>query len=235
MSRSGAVLLHGKWDGPDGAIAPLAEALAGCGLTVRRPHCCWSARRHYDVRFDQAIAEIGGETKALRAQGCDQVLLGGHSLGANAVLAAAAHGVAADALLLLAPAHRPERLHAAGMTAAAIARARAADPTCRMRLPDFNRAQRRLLRFRAEVWLSFFDPAGAAVMPRSARRLRPARPVLWLDTTVDADADDVFDLLPPHPQNRRMTLDCGHADIPSAAIDESRRWLDSLEPPRWTT
>ena len=96
MSRRGAVLLHGKWDGPDGAIAPLAEALAGCGLTVRRPHCCWSARRHYDVRFDQAIAEIGGETKALRAQGCDQVLLGGHSLGANAVLAAAAHGVEAE-------------------------------------------------------------------------------------------------------------------------------------------
>ena len=239
MSRSGAVLLHGKWDTPDGAIAPLADALTEIGLKVRRPHCCWSPRRHYDIDFAQAVAEVSAALDELRADGCGFVLLGGHSLGANAALAAASTGAAAVALLLIAPGHRPERLHAQGLTRDAIARVRTADPDRRLRLPDFNQGRCRLLRFRPAVWWSFFDPDGMAVLARSARRLRPPRPVLWLDAGLpDGSAgavDDAFDLLPPHPQNLAVTLDGSHDTAPAAAVDRTIRWLNSLEARPWTT
>ena len=239
MNRRGALLLHGKWDVPDGAMRPLAQALADGGWLVRCPRCCWSPRRHYDVPFAAALAEVHGEIERLRANGCDFVLLAGHSLGANAALAAAAADAPADALALIAPGHRPESLHAAGLTTDALSAARAASPGHRLRLPDFNQGRRRLLRFRADVWLSFFDPVGDAAMARAARRLTTPRPMLWIDAARSGgsgdSADNAFDLLPPHPQNLRIMVDSSHAAAPAAAIGPVREWLHALEGPRWTT
>ena len=217
MSARGALLLHGKWDVPDGAMRPLAETLVDGGWRVRCPRCCWSPRRHYDVPFAAALVEVRAEIDRLRADGCDFVLVAGHSLGANAALAAAAADAPADAL----------------------AAARAAGPDRRLRLPDFNQGRRRLLRFRADIWLSFFDPAGDAVMAHAARRLAFPRPVLWIDAAhsggPDDSADSTFDLLPPHPQNLRIMVDSSHVAAPAAAITPVREWLQALEGQRWTT
>ena len=87
--------------------------------------------------------------------------------------------------------------------------------------------------------MSFFDPAGDAVMAHAARRLAFPRPVLWIDAAhsggPDDSADSTFDLLPPHPQNLRIMVDSSHVAAPAAAITPVREWLQALEGQRWTT
>lgn len=229
----GVILLHGKWDTPRGAVLPLAEALERNGAVVRSPLCSWSPRRLYDCSFEQALDEIAGHIVALQASGYRHLLLAGHSLGANAALAAASRHAGVDALALIAPGHLPDRLFEAGATREAMVRATAATPGGRLRLPDFNQGQCRLLRFEPGIWHSFYDPAGAALMPRSAATLAPPRPVLWLAPRTDPLASEgrgyAFDLLPPHPQNSWVELEGEHAEAPLRSIPHLLDWLHSLD------
>ena len=228
----GVVLLHGKWDTPEGAIAPLGDALAAAGARVRRPACTWTPSRFYDIGFDAALDEIEAEVDALRRSGAARILLAGHSLGANAALAAGRRRIC-DALALVAPGHFPDRLFEAGETPAALETARSATAGRRIRLPDFNQGQLRALRFDPSIWLSFFDPAGHAVMATSARCQGAPRPVLWASAQRDPLSSGgrayAFDLLPPHPQNFWLELDAGHLDAPALAARPIVDWLHSLE------
>lgn len=239
MARTGIVLLHGKWDRPDGALAPLAEALRRAGLEVVQPCCTWAPCRLYDRSFADALAEAAGEIGRLRAHGCERVILGGHSLGANAALACAADGAAVDALLMLAPGHFPDRLFASGETREALARARSAPCGQRIRLPDFSQGRRRLLRVESSIWLSFFDPEGRAVMQRSARELATACAVMWVVSRQDAapasGPGHAFDLLPVHPQNAFVEFDCSHAETPHASITDVLGWIGGLGWKTWTS
>lgn len=235
--RKGAVLLHGKWDRPDGALQPLADTLAAAGWRMVVPRCPWSPRRLYDRGFAQALDEIEAAVDALRGSGCRRVLLGGHSLGANAALAAAARGTRADALLMIAPGHLPDRLAADGLTTEALALARRSASGHRLRLPDFNQGQQRELRFDPATWLSYFDPDGDAAMPRAAAALTVARPVLWISARRDPLAaigrGYAFDRLPDDPQNAFVEIDAGHADAPGIAAPVAISWLNELEANRW--
>ncbi len=228
----GVVLLHGKWDTAEGAVGPLREALEAAGARVRTPTCSWATRRFYDCGFEQALEEIADEAATLRAGGAQRILLAGHSLGANAALASASR-TPPDALALVAPGHLPDRLSADGLTGDALAIARAARPGKRIPLPDFNQGQRRVLRFDPIVWLSYFDPDGAAVMPRSAVALDPSCPVLWASGRRDPLSSGgrayAFDLLPLHPQNFWLELDAGHTDAPIRAASPLVAWLHSLD------
>lgn len=239
MPRLGAVLLHGKWDRPEGAIAPLADALREAGVNVLTPPCTWSPRRHYDRSFASALAEASAEVSWLRARGCQHVILGGHSLGANAALACAARHASVDALLMVTPGHLPDLLFATGQTSDALARVQGAPTGKRLRLPDFNQGHCRQLRFEAAIWRSFYDPQGAAVMPRAARALGPDCPVLWLATRagalIEPDRAYAFDLLPADPQNSWRELDCSHADAPGASAAIIVDWLNRLRQSAWTS
>ena len=235
----GAVLLHGKWDRPTGAIAPLGAALREAGLQVSMPECSWSLKRLYDQDFPTALREIDNALQALRADGCRRLLLCGHSFGANAALACAAGGADVDAIAMIAPGHRPDWLAATGATTEALARARRAPAGRRIRLPDFNQQQRRELRFEPAVWTSFFDPAGLAVMPRSARAVRAGVPVLWFSERVAAPLaiapDYAFDLLPAQPENSWIDLGCGHQQAPAKSASRILRWINTLREMRWKT
>lgn len=232
LTAWGVVLLHGKWDTPAGAIAPLGDALAAAGARVHRPACTWTPARFYDIGFEAALEEIEGEVDALRQRGASRILLAGHSLGANAALAAGRRPIC-DALALVAPGHFPDRLFDAGETPAALETARNATPGRRIRLPDYNQGQLRELRFDPSIWLSFFDPGGPAVMAASARCQDSPRPVLWASAKHDPLARGgrayAFDLLPPHPQNFWLELDAGHLDAPAFAAKPIVDWLHSLE------
>lgn len=229
----GIVLLHGKWDTPAGAVQPLALRLAEVGATLRTPLCCWAPRRHYDCSFEQALDEAAVELDALRDAGCRHLMLAGHSLGANAALAAAVRHPEVEAVAMIAPGHLPDRLFEDGATTDAMALATTSPPGTRIRLPDFNQGQRRLLRIEGCIWRSFYEPKGAAAMPQAARALTPARPVLWLsprdDPMASAGRTYAFDLLPPHPQNSWRELDGGHADAPRQSIPHLLAWMHSLD------
>src|SRR5574338_129930 len=184
-----------------------------------------------------ALEKVESETGILRDQGCRKVVLAGHSLGACAALAYAARRGGIDGLILLAPAHFPERLAAEGHTGDSLAAARAAlggpEPGKRIPVVDVNQGVRHRLRIAPAIYLSYFDPAGPASWPANARALSPELPVLWVagkDDPAYPDAFDyAFDLSPAHPRRYRALLATDHAGTPGAATGLVLDWLPTLE------
>lgn len=232
LQGTGIVLAHGKWDRPPFAVAPLADRLRRAGCTVSVPELPWSLGRLYDADFDAALTTLCAAADALRAAGHRRLLLGGHSLGANAALAAAARCPELDGLIVLAPGHLPERMHADGLTTASLARARAALASGaggRLALVDSFLGQPRRLRFDPARYLGYFDPEGAAVLPANCRRLARALPLLWLVGRADPHfalgSAYAYAHAPAHAASAYVEIDAGHADTPSAAADTVTAWL----------
>lgn len=227
----GIVLAHGKWDKPPFAIGGLAAALRAAGHAVLAPELPWSLDRLYDAPFEQALAELAAAVAELRRQGCRQVLLAGHSLGANAALACAGRQ-RVDGLIVLAPGHFPERMHAAGLTAAALDHARAAvaaGESGRVALVDVFQGAARRLRLHPAHYLGYFSPDGAAVLPDNCRRLSGALPLLWVigrdDPHFALGAGYAYALAPAHPASRYLEIDADHTGTPDAATSAVLTWL----------
>lgn len=234
---TGLVLLHGKWGKPPYAHAPLAEALAAAGYPVASPTLPWALGRLYDADFEAALDEIAAQVAALRSQGCRRVILAGHSLGACGALAFGARRGGVDGLVLLAPAHFPERLAAEGHTLESLAAARQAlagpAPDKRIPVVDVNQGARHRLRVAPAIYLSYFDPAGPACWAPNARTLPPGLPALWAigdaDPTHRLGIDYAFGLTSAHPRQRHVVLAADHQATPAAAVPEVLPWLASLE------
>ncbi|MBL8446637.1 MAG: alpha/beta fold hydrolase [Zoogloeaceae bacterium] len=234
--RCGIVILHGKWGKPPFAHAPLGAALAEAGHQVASPTLPWALRRLYDRDFTTALDEIEGEMAHLRQQGCDRVVLAGHSLGACAALAYAAQRGNLDGLALLAPAHFPARLAVEGFTTASLATARealvGATPERRIPVVDVNQGQRHRLRVAPAYYLSYFDPAGPTDWAANARRLPATLPVLWAvgrdDPAFGRQMDYAFHLTPAHGRRVHVELEADHGGTPEAAAPWLIRWLADL-------
>lgn len=87
------------------------------------------------------------------------------------------------------------------------------------------------MRATAEVYLSWFDPDGPAVMPRSAAGFKTPTPLLLVVGSSDRTAlgqDYIFDKAPRHAKNRFVIVTADHTAVPSAAIEEVVTWLDAL-------
>ena len=89
----GVLLFHGKGGTahPNSPLGQLAEALNAAGFIVMTPDMPWSRSRIWEKSFDQAMAEIDKYVTQLRGKGAKKIIVGGHSLGANAALADAHH------------------------------------------------------------------------------------------------------------------------------------------------
>lgn len=231
QADTGVVLAHGKWDRRPFAIDALATPLATAGYASATPELPWSLHRLYDASFDTALDELHAAVAGLRDAGCHRVLLAGHSLGANAAVACAARGTRIDGLVVLAPGHLPERLHAEGVTTAALQDARAAlaagERSRRVLVDSFQGVPRRL-RIDPAHYLAYFDPAGAAVLPANCARL-PEMPVLWMVGRADPHAAlgpaYAYDRVPRHPLSRYVEIDADHIGTPAAAAPLVLQWL----------
>lgn len=235
---AGVLLLHGKWGKPPYAHAPLTEALVAAGHAVASPCLPWALRRLYDADFAAALDEVAREVALLCHQGCCRVVLAGHSLGACAALAYAARRGGVDGLILLAPAHFPERLLAEGHTGDSLTAARLAlagpEPGKRIPVVDVNQGVRHRLRIAPAIYLSYFDPAGPTSWSANASVLPLDLPVLWAvgkdDPAYPGTFDYPFDLSPAHPHRHRAVLATDHAGTPAAAASLVLEWLRTLDP-----
>src|SRR3569833_1097249 len=86
---TGIVLLHGKQSSP-GNVGDIARTLRNAGCKVATPEMPWSQRREYDVPYAAALEEVASAARELQGDGATRLVVGGHSLGANAALAYAA-------------------------------------------------------------------------------------------------------------------------------------------------
>jgi pimeloyl-ACP methyl ester carboxylesterase len=231
----GVVLLHGKGGSPGGYIRELAFALQGRGYLVSTPTMPWAKNRIYDASFEEAMAEIDREVDALRQKGAKLVVVAGQSLGANAALGYAASRERLGGIIALAPAHNPELQAFARRVGSDVRRARAMVAAGKGKekqaFSDLNQGQALEVTATAEVYLSWFDPNGPAVMPRSAASIKMPTPLLFVIGSGDRTApakDYIFDKAPAHAKSKFVIVTADHFTVPTAAIEEVVTWLVTL-------
>jgi hypothetical protein len=236
----GVVLLHGKGGEPGGYIAPLASGLQKKGFLVSTPAMPWSKDRIYDESFEDSLRDIDREVDALRRKGAKLVVVAGQSIGANVALGYGAARDHVDAIIALAPGHSPEGAAFGRRLAADVGRAQSLVASGKGKekqtFGDINQGQSMRVTATPEVYLSWLDPDGPAVMPRSAAAFKAPTPLLVVVESKGQGSDYFFDKAPPHPKSKFIRLSADHFSVPAAAIEEVAAWLSALaaEPARAT-
>lgn len=232
----GVVLMHGKWGTPDRFISTVELELKGAGVRVISKEMPWSERRAYDATWDDAMAQIDSEVASLKASGARRIVVGGHSMGANAALGYGARHPEVAGVIVLAAGHTPERAARRPEIAASLEKARGALGTGRAdqyaNFSDVNQGRTREVSAKPAVYLSYFDPQGPAVMPRNAAMLSPDTALLWVVGTKDPlfreGAGYAFDRAPHNPRSRFVTVEADHTGTPAAARRIVVDWVRSL-------
>ncbi|MBI3452525.1 MAG: alpha/beta hydrolase [Rhodospirillales bacterium] len=236
--RLGVVMMHGKWatPGPRTPVGRLAAALKNAGLLVDMPEMPWSRSRAYDRDYEGAMTEIDAAVARLRAGGAGRVAVAGHSLGANAAIGYGARRTGIAGIVALAPGHRPEsRDFLAGIEddlikAREMVAAGKGDET--VEFADRNQGRSGVVRATARAYVSFFEPAGPAAMPKNAAALKAGTPLLWMvgaeDSVSRLGPDYAFAKAPPHPKSAYVTVGGGHRDTPEIGAQQVAEWLGGL-------
>jgi pimeloyl-ACP methyl ester carboxylesterase len=235
-SAVGVVLMHGKWGNPEKGIEPVELALKGVGCRVISREMPWSDRRAYDAGWDEVMTQLDAEVAELRAAGARKIVVGGMSFGANVALGYAARHPDLDGVMALAPGHTPERFASNKKMAESLAKARSLAASGNAggyaNFDDINQGRMREVSARPAVYLSYFDPDGPAVMPRSAAMLSPHTALLWVVGTRDplhaAGRSYAFDRAPANPHSSYQTVDADHFDTPAAARQIVVEWVKGL-------
>jgi pimeloyl-ACP methyl ester carboxylesterase len=230
----GAIVMHGKWGQPDRVIDGLAHALEREGYLVSSPEMPWSRRRLYDRTVEQADAEIDAEIAKLKARGAKQIVLVGHSLGAAYAVHYAGR-TDLDAVVAVAPGHRPEAPRFAQQYVDDVKRSRelvaAGKGSETISFTDLNTGNRRdRLTATAASFVSYFDPEGPMNLGRNVAAVKATTPVLWLvPTREEAPLRQggllVYMSLPQNPRNRMAEPDSDHMGAPKASQGVVLEWL----------
>lgn len=232
--RLGVVLLHDKNALPEKHLLDLSRLLRNVGFQVILPELPWSRRRGFDATFQQALVEIGLAAEELRQAGCTQVALAGHGLGANAAIAYAAKRGGVFALAALAPSHDPERHREVYLPDVRKARSLllSSGGQARSLFLDTHQDKEYDLSTTAEVYLSFNDPDGDAVMPRNLAALKTPLPLLWVvglrDPLSHLGRFYAFSKAPQHPASGYEEVNTDHHGVPREAARRVAEWLRAL-------
>ncbi|WP_089273038.1 alpha/beta hydrolase [Humidesulfovibrio mexicanus] len=234
QERLGVVLLHDKNEHPEKQLDELERQLRNTGFSVLVPEMPWSRRRGFDATYQQALLEIGLAVEELRLGGATQVALVGHGLGANAALGYAASRGGVCGLVALAPSHDPERHREVFLPDVRKARNLLSTNgrTARSLFTDIAQDKDYDLSTTAEVYLSFNDPDGAAVMPRSCAALKSPLPLLWVvglgDPLRHLGRAYAFSKAPAHRMSRYEEVEADHAGVPKKASRLTAEWLRDM-------
>lgn len=230
----GVVVLHGKWDAPDGHASGLANYLRRDGFQVATPEMPWSGRRAYDqgaagviTAIDQAIAE-------LKKAGVKKIFLAGHSQGAAGALYYASQQQVNGILLIAAGGHAqgktfiPNYAPSVAEAKALIAEGKGADKVAFVDLNTGNRTRR--IQAPAQSVVDYFDIEGPFNTYRSAAQIKPDTAVLILVPSRESEglkriASTIHDKLPAGTKSTVAEINAEHMDAPDAAKPVVRDWL----------
>jgi len=230
----GVVVVHDKSDTPEKYLVETVRLLRNVGFLVETPEMPWSRKRAFDASFQQSLVEIGLSEGELRSKGATRIAIVGHGLGANAGLAYAATRPGVFALVALAPSHDPERNHdvfIADLRKAhqMVLTGRGAERSAFM---DMRHGKDYDLSTTAEIYLSYSDPEGLAVMPKTVESIKPPVPILWVVGTNDPlsrlGRSYVFSKAPEHSKSRYEDLLADHATVPAESARMVAIWLKEL-------
>ncbi|MFC5391790.1 alpha/beta hydrolase [Bosea vestrisii] len=217
LRGAGVVLIHGKAGG-QGPLQPLAQGLKARGATVVLPRMSWTSGYR---TYDQTLGEVQAAVSRLKAGGASRIVLAGHSLGANISMSYAARVGGVDAVVALAPGHRPDFI--ASQTGESLAQAKAmvaaGQGAQKGRFLDFNQGRTFPITTTAEAYLNFFDPSGPAAQAAQASAVRV--PTLWVIGTGDRAAMNDRAAY----SGTRIVVEADHQTTPRVAVAEVIDWL----------
>jgi pimeloyl-ACP methyl ester carboxylesterase len=233
----GVVVLHSKWDSPNGHNIKLIRNLKSAGFLVEAPEMTWSGSRGYDTGVDGMAKEITAAADKLREQGAKKIFLVGHSLGAAGAVRYATQ-VKVDGLVALAPGHNPEGAVFKKNTASSIAKAKEmvakGEADEKGSFLDLNTGSRsKNIRMKASVYLEFMDSDGPMNFRQNAAAVQPGIPVLWVVGASEAEGSRrmgqfAFDSLPKNPPPKFVEVPGEHLDIPDNTYAMVIDWIKEV-------
>lgn len=234
----GVVLLHDKRSGPDDIyFTPLTTAVADAGYPVAAPTLPWARKRIYDKSYIDAMVEINAAAKSLERGGARRIVVAGYRFGGNAAIGYAARHPNLAGVIVVAPAHAPERdamfsRRVGPSVRAAQVMVDSGKGGERGVFLDANEDAWFRVKTRADVYLSYAGPRGPAVMPENARAIAAATAVLWVEAKGDVYAhfgpDYAYKRIPANPKNRFVDVTSDHLLAPVAARAVVIAWLNCL-------
>ncbi len=233
--KIGVILMHGK-DGTVRSKSPigmLAASLQG-QFSVKALDMPWSRSNRFNRTLQESFQEIDEAVAKLKAGGATKVVVGGHSLGAAAALAYATQRAGLAGVLMIAAGHRPDLYMDKNTEAIAKAKAliAAGNPEKEVDIFDVNQGRRISRSLDADIAVSWFDPAGLAVMQNAAPKVRKGTPVLFIigerDPLHPTGKGLIFKKLPQHEKNAYIVVSGGHKATPTNGASEISAWLKGL-------
>ena len=233
----GVVVLHGKWDSPNGNASGLANYLTREGFRVSKPEMPWSGSRGYDQGADAVVAEISKAASKLTAAGAKKIFVVGHSQGAIGSLHYASQQQV-DGIALIAVGGHPQakayQAHYASVVTEAkglVAQGKGGE---KLRFEDLNTGGRtRSLKSPAQSVLDYFDPEGPFNSELNAARVKPGTRVLIVIPqneiqALKGAAKKIAKSLPAEIRAQTVEVDADHLHAPDAAKAAVRDWLLAL-------
>ncbi|WP_158924157.1 carboxylesterase [Acidisphaera sp. S103] len=233
-SDIGVVVLHGTQGLPGSIVTSRFEmALKNAGYAVQAPEMCWSRNRIYDAPFPDCLHDIDAAAGKLRAMGARRIVIAGQSEGGNAALTYASTHPDIAGVIALAPAGNPQGLVRNQSVQESVTQARQmvsnGHGNDRARFTATNNGNHFTVYTTAAIFLSFTDPEGPAVFPRSLPKITV--PVLWVagdDDRSQGNADAWFATLPANNLNHMAHVSAVHLGTPDAGIEPALAWLRTL-------
>lgn len=235
--KIGVVLMHGKGGtAAKGPIGSLAGSLRKSGFLVKTPDMPWSKLRIYAKSYDDSMAEIDQVVAALKADGAGRIVVAGQSIGANAALGYAARRDGLAGVIAIGPGHVVELGGYQGKLGGSVGKARdmvaAGKGSKTAPFKDNNQGKTFTVKTSADIYLSWFDPGGPAVMPVNVENIKAGTPLLWIvgnkDVMFKRGEAYAFANAPPHPQNAYVVVPGGHGATPNKSVKQIIKWLKSL-------
>ena len=236
--KIGVLLMHGKWgtSSENSPIGGLVDFLGYEGFLVSAPDMPWSRERGLDKSYKDSMLEINEHVKDLRDKGATRIVVGGHSMGANAALGYAARYEGVAGVLAIAPGHIPEIKGFQRKMENDWRRAKHMVDNGKgqdiSEFKDVNQGRQTEKTIQASIYLSWFDPQGSAVMPKNTANLKSDTPLLWIigdeDHMFDRGKDYAFNNVPSHQKNLYVVVNGGHKSTPDEGKNEIIDWLKNL-------
>jgi dienelactone hydrolase len=232
----GVVLLHGKNGFPSNPPLPeFSQQLRKAGFLVAVPEMPYSRDRHYDKAYEDSLAEIDAAVSELKKNGAEKIVIAGHSLGANVALYYATTKTV-DAVVAMAPGHTPERQGMRKRLASEVEKARSmiekGQGDVMSLFDDMNQGRVSTVKTTPRIYLSWFDPDGSAIIPRSTSRLKQGTALLWVigtkDPLIEAGTGYAFDKAPSDPRHKYLVVEAEHFTTPSKAAKQIIEWIEGL-------
>ncbi len=239
-AQLGVVLMHGK-QGTASSKSPIGHLesfLIDNDILVKAPDMPWHRNRYLEKSYEDSMKEIDEAVEWLRSRGATKIVVGGHSMGANAAMGYGARRDELAGIMAIAAGHVPDNAGYQSKINNDWERAKEMVDTGKGHesedFQDRNQGKNNEFSTTAEIYLSWFQPKGPASMSTNVSNLRENTPLLWIIGEKDRmhtrrGKEYAFNNAPEHANNAYVVVKGGHKATPRKGKQKILEWLNGLD------